>query len=339
MKKLLALILALAMVLSLTACGTKDKGNDEETGKIEIVEPTDKETGETKNPSSGETIETTKPDDITPDGEYVVDFKEEKIVYEHSDAKITFVGMETNIGSYDKHEFTFVNNFGKDIYIMPNTAVINGRNIGCYIDECVIPAGEAGTLVFEISSTERTTVAPTIDDIKCIDYSVSVLEVINAEEYEYGKVLADNLVFSLTDGQHNHKNDEVVKNGRLVFENDEIAFYVDEASTRDSMSDNYAYTIVNKTDKLLKFDMTTAEYGTTSVDFTRFTNIIGGNMFLAPHTYNVGTFMLYNTKYEELTEVKITINGEYTNASGELMEIKGTTAGYNDTIVTINTKR
>lgn len=344
MKKILALMLVCLMTFSLAACGPKEE--DVTPGDIEIIEPADREetTPSDESKPSDDNLpdnnnETDKPNNVTPDGDYTVDLNEQKTVYEENGIKITFKNTEEQVGFYDKHSFSVENNSGKNIAIWVSTAVINGRNVGCLADDFIAPSGETKELLISTSVTDRQVVAKTIDDINCMEYDISIVEVTDIESFTCGSILEENIVLSLTNGQHNHRNDKVTVNGDKVFENDEIILYINSTPTRDDFSDNYAYTVVNKTDKLIKFDMSKAEYKVSTFDNPEFTMVIGGLNYIAPHSYCVGDFMLYNTKYDELTEVKLTLAGEYSSIAHNMLEKSGAVLDYNEEIVTINTKR
>ena len=144
------------------------------------------------------------------------------------------------------------------------------------------------------------------------------------------------------------KNVVQIANARIVvtsiltkkmFENDEIILYINTTPTKDGFSDNYAFTVVNKTNKLLNFDVSKAEYKITTFDNTEYTSVVGISNYVAPHSYYSGTFMLYDTKYDDLTEVKLTLAGEYTSTGNFVLEKSGTTVGYNGEIVAFNTTR
>ena len=342
MKKILALTLACLMMFSLVACGNKDeKDPSENTGKIEVVTPTEDTT------TTPDENETTNPTDVPvkEDEEYFVDLTQDIVAYDKNGIKVVFAGAEFSAGLFDEYSFTVTNNSDKDIVFSTSSIIINGYSFGCSTDFTATLAGEENTVVAQMFAKERKDICDDDTPIKCMEFVGFIVENPNGEYDNWGKVIESSFNIVVTQGQHDHRNHEVPVNGTIAYEDEQIAIYIDTNAESVAFADAFPFTVVNKTDKAIVFDMTTAEYKTTDItEFYQYTSVFDAQKYISPYGYVTGAFRLYNTKYHDITEMKLTIDcgegnmlnivseekfvGNYT-CSGKVITIK-TNAGKNN---------
>ena len=350
MKKFLAMVMACLMLFSLVACsnGDKDKENNEKPGKVEVVNPTEGNGETTPDDNNNETSNPTDPskpsggeeDPNETEEDYFTVLNEDTVVYDKNGIKVTFVNAEFGVGLSDEYSFKVENNSSKDVLFSVMTAMLDGHTFVCTDAGEGVLAGETKTVIASVFVNDRKEFFDELAEIKCLQFEAFIVENPKGEYGSYGDVIEKCINIDLTQGTHNHKKHAIVQNGELVYENEYIALYVDVNADKAAFSDSFPFTIVNKTDKQIAFDFTDAEYKT--VDITEFyqpTSVMGSDKTVSPYGFVTGSFRLYDTKFDAIKEMKLTM--KCTNAT-YLNSLIGDSGNYNlpftGEVLTINVR-
>ena len=287
MKKIFTLVLAMLMVLSMVACGadttnTPSVSDNSQSAGENNSTPTD---NSTTNSSEKEEMKYPLPE-LKADGTYSVDFSADQIIYDKNDIKVTYKEIQVDYFGYAL-SVVIENNKEDNLHFMPCAAVINGVSMSVWfeIDNELIAKGETveGTLWV---SYENPVEEYTYDvaSIKCFDLYFGFYSGGNM----YGDVqtvIDNNVHYSFTKGEHDHRND--VRNilGELVYENDEIAIYLDK--NFEEIPDKYysCMTIVNKTNRTIRLDGLVECRYTTAPARAHYTVLNCAADYIAPNSY------------------------------------------------------
>ena len=287
MKKILTLVLAILMVLSLAACGADadNQATTPDSGK-ETVENNSKPTESgTTQPSGKEEMKYPLPE-LKADGTYAVDFSADQIIYDKNDIKVTYKNIQVDYYGY-AISVVIENNKEDNLHFMPCAAVVNGVSMSVWfeIDNELIAKGETveGTLWVSYENPVEE-YAYDVASIKCFDLYFGFYSGGNM----YGDVqtmIDNNVHYSFTNGEHDHRND--VRNivGELVYENDEIAIYLEK--TFEEIPDKYysCMTIVNKTNRTIRLDGSVECRYTTAPARAHYTALNCVANYIAPNSY------------------------------------------------------
>ena len=101
MKKILTLVLAMLMVLSLTACGADKDNNTAEPNQSQGAGENNSKPTEsgTTQPSGKEEMKYPLPE-LKADGTYSVDFSADQIIYDKNDIKVTYKEIQVDYFGY-----------------------------------------------------------------------------------------------------------------------------------------------------------------------------------------------------------------------------------------------
>lgn len=251
MKKILTLVLAMLMVLSLAACGANadNETTTPDSGK-ETVENNSQVSDNTTTNKDNENKNDLLPE-LLPDGEYRVNLDQEKVIYDNEGVKITYTGLAFNTGLFDEVYFKVENNTNNYICFMPDSVVWNGISLTASNTTPTAP-NTTEVVAAVILSSERENLISSKEEIKCFDITFSVLG--EANEYgTSGTPVANGVTVVFTEGQHDHRNDNRILNGDLIFENEEVALYVENKFVKKGDKFYSNFTIVNKTNEPISF--------------------------------------------------------------------------------------
>ena len=288
MKKIICLILAAMMILSLTACGGDKSDAPTKPSKPGIENTTpekENDNGAMKPSPDDEELKYPLPE-LVPDGEYSVDLSADQVIYDKDGIKVTYKGLDVGMYGY-KMDVIIENNKEDNLHFMPCSAVINGVNMSPWFDTDVdlIAKGETleGIVWMDVFSPAEE-INYDVANIKCFDFYFGFY----TGEMIYGAtqtVIDNNVLYSFTKGQHDHRNDERKIVGELIYENDEMAIYLEK--TFEEIPDKYySYmTYVNKTSRTICIDsFVECRYNSAPVR-PHYTAILGDENYIAPNSY------------------------------------------------------
>lgn len=275
------------MVLSLTACGGNDTNTPSKPEKpnIENTTPDKENDNGAMKPSDAEELKYPLPE-LIPDGEYSVDLSADQILYDKDGIKVTYKGIE--VGNYGYGMKVVIENNKEDnLHFVPCSAVVNGVSMGAWLETDVdlIAKGETieGTVWIDVSHPAEE-IAHDVANIKCFDFYFGFF----TGGMVYGDVqtaIDNNVLYSFTKGQHDHRNDEREIVGELIYENDEMAIYLEK--TFEEIPDKYySYmTMVNKTSRTIYFSsFVECRYNTAPI-MPHYTSILCAENYIAPNSY------------------------------------------------------
>lgn len=286
MKKIIALLLAMLVVLSMAACGTDNENNIAEPNQSQGTnENNSVATGDsTGNPSEKE-MKYPLPE-LKPDGEHSVDLSADQVIYDKDGIKVTYKGIEVGRYGYAMN-VAIENNKEDNLHFMPCSAVINGVSMSPWFDTDVdlIAKGETieGIVWIDIFSPAEE-INYDVANIKCFDFYFGFY----TGEMVYGAtqtIVDNNVLYSFTKGEHDHRNDERKIVGELIYENNEMAIYLNK--TFEEIPDKYySYmTIVNKTNRTIYFSSFVECRYTSAPIMPHFTFVFDTEDYIAPNSY------------------------------------------------------
>ena len=252
MKKILTLVLAMLMVLSMAACGTDadNQATTPDSGK-ETVENNSQASDNTTTNKENESENDLLPE-LLPDGEYSVNLDQEKVIYDNEGIKITYTGMAFNVGLCDEVYFKVENNTDNYICFLPDSVVWNGISFSASNSTPTAAHTTEVVTVLAALSSEREKLISSKEEIMCFDITFSILG--EANEYgTSGTPVANGVTFVFTEGQHDHRNDNRILNGELIFENEEVALYVENKFVKKGDKFYSSFAIINKTNEPISF--------------------------------------------------------------------------------------
>ena len=186
--------------------------------------------------------------------------------------------------------------------------MINGHSFECATEQTPTLAGEENIVTAQMLAKDRKDICEDTSAIKCMEFVGFIVENPKGEYNSWGKVIEESFNIVVTQGQHDHRNHTVPTNGELAYEDEQIAIYINLDAESVAFADAFPFTVVNKTNKAVIFNMTTAEYKTTNItEFYQYTSVFDAQRYLAPYGYATGAFRLYNTKYHDISEMKLTL--------------------------------
>ena len=308
MKKIIALLLAMLVVLSMAACGTDNENNIAEPNQSQGTnENNSVATGDsTGNPSEKE-MKYPLPE-LKPDGEHSIDLESEQVIYDKNDIKITYESYTEGFFGYELN-VVIENNGFDNLNFVPYDAIINGMTFGCgsSISE-PIAKGETiectiSVYTSALSLTDEYNAEVLKDGIKCFDLQFGFYDGDNV----YGSpttLIDNNVLYSFTKGEHDHRNDTRLIKGELIYEIDEMAIYL--GKTFEEIPDKYysEMTIINKTSKNIMVSSGIECIYTTAPVIRHFTTILGLNSYVAPNSYVTGKVYI-DEEYSDLDMVEL----------------------------------
>jgi hypothetical protein len=224
--------------------------------------------------------------ELKADGTYSVELSGDQIIYDKNDIKVTYKGIQVGFFGYEL-SVVIENNKEDNLHFMPCAAVVNGVSMSVWfeIDNELIAKGETveGTLWVSYENPVEE-YAYDIASIKCFDLYFGFYSGGNM----YGDVqtmIDNNVHYSFTRGEHDHRNDARNILGELIYENDEIAIYMEK--TFEEIPDKYysRMSIVNKTNRTILIDSFIECRYTTAPVRAHYTTLIGMVGSIAPNSY------------------------------------------------------
>ena len=237
MKKMLTFALAALLALSMAACGTDAAPETPVT--------------ETNIPATSAPIPTEQEESIPADGEYHVALNEAAVIYDQNGIRVTY--KSAAMDNFGLNLIVEVENRStENLHFVPYGAVVNGMTFSAsYWEDEPMALNETRecTVYIELFDTIND-YRMELDAIRCLDLHYGFY----AGENIYGApqtLIANNLSYCFTKGQHDHRNDQRQIFGELVYESSELAIYM-ERNFRETSDKYYSrMTVINKTNRTI----------------------------------------------------------------------------------------
>ena len=288
----LILLVTLIVICSLTACSTSTSP----------PAPT-----VSNNVSIIETIEPTQPTETTSLQTFGLP-DEHKVVYNKNNIEITYTGQKFDINNYDEYYFSVKNNSKKNIVFSISSVAINGSCTSAQYKPDFIETQTTASITIRTRINTRYEVCQDISDVVCLQFVGFIVEASNKEELKYNSIIEDNINFEITEKNHSHTQDTAIIKGDLVYEDNEVSIYVNSKPVDDYPHNNFAYSVVNKTNKNIFITFDSAKYQIRYMsDLMSVTQPIGIYDYIVAKTFATGTFYLYNTRGQDVTQMDLSI--------------------------------
>lgn len=257
LKKAICLILAILTLTTLCACGAEADNNARQPDHVQMTGQNDSVSTENNAPEAAEKEEMKYPlPELKADGAYSVDLDSEQVIYDKNGIKVTYMGY--GVGGFFNHknyELTVLveNNAVENLRFEPYAAVLNGMSFKTHTDLGTEPIAKGDTkeCIITVSHDDWNIGDEMMEqEIRCFELHFGFFDGSNV--YGTPQTLIDNnVVYSFTKGEHDHRNDDRMVKGELVYENEEIAIYLEK--TFIEIPDKYYsnVTIINKTSRTI----------------------------------------------------------------------------------------
>lgn len=302
-KKFFSLFLILLFVLTCAACSRKNP--NEEVVAVPDTQPT------TNNASSTKPSETTTPTITLPENILTFVPDEGVVVYSESGITIKYYGQEFTNTEYDNYMFSVENKTSKDISLFNSTLAINNLSLDGSSVYHVVKSGATNDVILTADARTRKNVCQTETDINCLTFILDIVEI--DETGDYSNIIKSDVAITIEPNNHSHLNDKHITYGNLKYEDECIALYIGKSKKSTIDVDKFAYTVINKTNKTVFFDLYCTEYKIAETDENRTSsNIIGASQYIAPNSYSIGDFTVTDIKYKTPEWFKVKITAEET---------------------------
>lgn len=315
LKKVLCLILAILTLTTLCACGT-EANNSAEPNQSQMAGENNSAANE-----NGAAEHTGKEEMKYPlperkaDGTYSVDLDSEQVIYDKNGIKVTYMGYVIGgVFNHKNYELTVLveNNGAENLRFEPYAAVLNGMTFGTYTSLGTEPIAKGTTqeCIITVSHNDWNIGDEIMaQEIKCFELHFGFFDGSNV--YGTPQTLIDNnVVYSFTKGEHDHRNDERLVKGELVYENEEIAIYLEK--TFNEIPDKYYsnVTIINKTNRTIRISGGVECRYTVAPASPHYDVLIGFGGLIAPNSYYTSEVYL-DEEWSDLDMNEIILDGHF----------------------------